>query len=151
LFIYFEFISFLVFFILIYKIIVVFQNEKINNLLEKEVNNNNDQQNSIANLKKNIFNTSLLSAKLHDFAARESGAIIVESSKDCYNAGGMLENDMDRYFYKNSTKNSYLRCSTDGKDIHVTIRFNEDIQAVTFMLLNNEQYSANIKQFSVFL
>jgi len=78
---------------------------------------------------------------LHDFGSKESGAIVVGSGIDCYNPGGMLDKDKD----------SYLRCSLEGEDRYAIIRFNEDIQLITFMLINNEQYSSNVKHFSVLL
>lgn len=85
------------------------------------------------------FAAKALSATLHDFGSKETGAIAVASGKDCFNPGGMLDKDKD----------SYLRCSLEGKDRHVIIRFNEDIQLVSFMLINSEQYSSNLKHFSV--
>ena len=48
------------------------------------------------NVKHNIFSPKFTSAPLHDFASRESGSVVVRSGKSCYNAAGMLENDMDR-------------------------------------------------------
>ena len=47
-------------------------------------------------MKRNIFTPEMLATPFHDFSSRESGAIVAESSNDCYNAGGMLEHDMDR-------------------------------------------------------
>jgi hypothetical protein len=76
---------------------------------------------------------------LHDFGSKESGAIIVGNGKDCYDPGGMLDKNKD----------SYLRCSLEGEDMYAIIRFNEDIQLITFMLINSEQYSSNLKHFSV--
>lgn len=82
---------------------------------------------------------TMLSTTLHDFGSKETGAIVVGSGKDCYNPGGMLAKDKD----------SYLRCSLEGDDRYVIIRFSEDIQLVSFMLINSEQYSANLKHFTV--
>ncbi len=48
--------------------------------------------------KRNVFTDRMSEVSLHDFASRESGGIVVESSSDCYNAGGMLDRDMDRWF-----------------------------------------------------
>lgn len=93
----------------------------------------------ISGLKYNIDNDKALLSSLHDFGSRRSGAIVVDSAKGCYTPGGMLEKNRD----------SYLQCTLYGESKFVVIRFNEDIQVVYFMLLNNEQYSSNLKVFSV--
>jgi hypothetical protein len=92
-----------------------------------------------ANAKSRSLNKLTTPSTLHDFGSKETGAIVVASGKDCYNPGGMLDKDKD----------SYLRCSLEGEDRHITIRFSEDIQVVSFMLINSEQYSSNIKYFEV--
>jgi len=92
-----------------------------------------------ANAKPRSLNKQITSNTLHDFGSKETGAIVVASGRDCYNPGGMLDKDKD----------SYLRCSLEGEDRHITIRFSEDIQVISFMLVNNEQYSSNIKYFEV--
>ena len=44
-----------------------------------------------------------------------------------------------------------MRCPVDGRVRSIVLRFNEEIQVDTFMLLNLEQYSTNVKHFAVFV
>jgi len=90
-------------------------------------------------VKHNVGNKKEISSSLHDFGSKLSGAIVVDSSKNCYTPNGMLDKNMD----------TYLQCILYSENTFVTIRFNEDIQVIYFMFLNNEQYSSNLKVFSV--